>query len=66
MDEKTTLLLLVPIILVELALKIWALVDLVRRPRTRGPKAAWAVAIVCVSLFGWAAYFLFGRAEDGA
>ena len=40
------LLLLSPVILVELGLAIYALVDLVRRAKTRGPRWAWALGLV--------------------
>jgi hypothetical protein len=56
--------LLIPIILLELALMIFALVDLIKRPRTRGPKWVWAVVVICLNLFGPIAYFLFGRGEE--
>jgi len=56
--------LLAPLVLIQLGLLVAALVDLVRRPRTRGPKWAWGIAIVCVSTLGPLAYFLFGRAEE--
>lgn len=49
----------------ETALKVTALVDLARRPadEVRGPKAAWATAIVLVNSVGGVplAYFLVGR-----
>jgi hypothetical protein len=54
---------LVPIALLEIALLVIALVDLVRRERTRGPKWVWAIVIVVVNIFGPIAYLLFGR-ED--
>ena len=61
--DSTLILLTVPLLVAELALKIVALVNLYRRPATqvRGPKAAWAAAIVLVSTIGWASYFIFGR-----
>jgi hypothetical protein len=40
-----------------------ALVDLVRRERTRGPKWVWAVVIVLVNLIGPVVYLFFGREE---
>lgn len=64
--DTTLVLLVAPLVAAELALKIVALVSLYRRPaaEVRGPKAAWAAAILLVSLFGWASYFVFGRAES--
>jgi len=55
--------LLIPVILLELALMAVALVDLVRRERTRGPKWAWALVIVFINLVGPVLYLLLGREE---
>ncbi len=64
MDELVELIpLLVPILLVEIALLVIALVDLIRRERTKGPKWAWALAIVFIHLIGPIVYLLFGREE---
>jgi hypothetical protein len=60
---KALLPLLVPIVILELALLAIALVDLIRRKRTRGPKWAWALLIVLVNIIGPIAYLLFGREE---
>lgn len=38
--------LLIPVILIQLGLSIYALVDLKRRTKTRGPRWAWAVALI--------------------
>jgi phospholipase D-like protein len=54
---------LIPIILLQLALMIFALVDLIRRERTKGPKWLWALIIVFVNLIGPILYFIIGR-ED--
>ncbi len=56
--------LLIPVIVLELALMIFALIDLIKRPNTRGPKWVWAVIIIFFNLFGPIAYFLFGRGEE--
>jgi hypothetical protein len=55
--------LLAPLVVIQLALIILGLVDLVRRERTRGPKWAWALVIVLFSLIGPIVYFLLGREE---
>ena len=54
---------LIPIILLQLALMATALVDLVRRERTRGPKWVWALIIVFVNLIGPIIYLVLGREE---
>jgi Phospholipase_D-nuclease N-terminal len=59
----TYLPLLIPIILIELALLIFALVDLLRRERTKGPKWLWAVLIIFIQIIGPVLYLLVGREE---
>ena len=54
---------LLPIILLQIALMAVALVDLLRRERTRGPKWAWVLVILFVNLIGPVVYLLFGREE---
>jgi hypothetical protein len=54
---------LVPILLLQLALIIVALIDLARRERTRGPKWAWVLIIVLINFIGPIAYFVLGRQE---
>ncbi|MGA2490584.1 MAG: PLD nuclease N-terminal domain-containing protein [Anaerolineales bacterium] len=43
---------------------ITALVDLIRRQQTRGPKWAWVLVIVLINLLGPIIYFIAGRKED--
>jgi hypothetical protein len=54
---------LIPIIVLQLGLMIFALVDLVRREKTKGPKWLWALIIVFVNLIGPILYFILGREE---
>jgi hypothetical protein len=56
--------LLVPVILIQLGLMIVALVDLIRRAQTRGPKWVWALVIVLVNYIGPIIYFVAGRKEE--
>ena len=56
--------LLIPVILIELALLVTALVDLIRRPQTRGPKWAWVLVIVLINFIGPIIYFIFGRKDE--
>ncbi len=64
MDQIRELLpFLIPILILQLALMIFALVDLIRRERTKGPKWLWALIIVFVNLIGPILYFIVGR-ED--
>jgi len=56
--------LIAPLIVIQLGLMVAALVDLIRRQSTRGPKWAWGIAIVAFSILGPLAYFIFGRGEE--
>lgn len=55
--------LLIPIALLELGLMIAALVDVIRREKTKGPKWIWIIVVVVFNLFGPIVYFIFGRDE---
>ena len=55
--------LLIPVFLLQLALLVIALRDLVGRERTNGPKWAWVLIVVFVNIFGPVIYLLFGREE---
>jgi hypothetical protein len=55
--------LLIPVIVLQLGLQIWALVDLARREATNGPKWLWAVIIIAGELLGPVIYFIAGRKE---
>jgi hypothetical protein len=56
--------LLVPIFLVELVLMVIAILDLVRRQKTRGPKWVWALVIFFVQMIGPIVYLVMGREEE--
>jgi len=43
-------LLLSPLILIQLGMVIYALVDLARRTRTRGPRWAWVLGLIVTAL----------------
>jgi len=65
--ETELLLLLIPVVLGELALKVAALVSLSRAERVRGgSKLLWALGILLINLFGSLAWFLFGRDDRPA
>ncbi len=55
--------LLIPLLLLQLVLMVVALVDLVRREKTRGPKWLWAIIIVLGELLGPILYLIIGRIE---
>jgi hypothetical protein len=54
---------IIPLVLLQLTLMIVALVDLVRREKTRGPKWVWTLVIIFGELIGPIIYLIFGR-ED--
>ena len=55
---------LVPVILLDLGLVIFALRDLTRRDRVNGPKWLWALIIVLIQLVGPLLYFVIGRRDE--
>ena len=61
---KDLLPLLIPIILIQLGLMIAALVDLIKRSETQGPKWLWVVVIVFFNLVGPIVYFVVGRKDE--
>ena len=54
---------LIPIVLLQLGLMTFALVDLIRRERAKGPKWVWALVIIFVNLIGPIVYLVIGREE---
>lgn len=61
METSKLLMLLLPVLLIQLALMIFALVDLIKNPNTNGPKWMWGVIIVVVNILGPILYFVIGR-----
>ena len=55
--------LLIPIFLIQLALIVFAMADLLRRDNTRGPKWVWVLVILFVNMIGPIVYLLLGRDE---
>lgn len=56
--------LVAPLVVVQIGLMIAALLDFRQRKKTRGPRWAWVVIILFVSLIGPAIYFLYGREAE--
>ena len=52
---------LIPLLILELGLLIFALVDLLNRQEVRGDKLLWVVLIVFIGIIGPIVYFIFGR-----
>lgn len=59
------LLVLLPLILIDLGMVVYSIVDLYRPERRvrGGNKTVWLIVIVLVSTVGWLAYLLAGREE---
>ena len=55
---------LIPVLIIQLVLIVVALIDLVKREHTRGPKWIWALVILLVNLIGPIIYFVVGRKEE--
>ena len=56
---------LIPIILIELALAITALIHVLRHPTYRfGNKIIWVIIVLCIQIIGPIVYFVFGRGEE--
>lgn len=56
--------LLIPLVVVQLALLVIALIDLNKQVETRGPKWMWVLIIIFVNTIGPIVYFFFGRKEE--
>lgn len=52
---------LIPLLVLELGLLIFALVDLLNRQNVRGEKMLWVVLIIFIGIIGPVIYFIFGR-----
>ena len=56
--------LLVPVIIIQLGLIVAALVDLIKRSKTRGPKWLWVLIILIFGIIGPIIYFVIGREDE--
>ena len=63
MVDWVILAIVIPIAVVDLAIKAFAIYDLIKSfdKRSDVNKIGWLIAIALVNLFGWILYFLFGR-----
>jgi len=63
--DPRLLLALLPLVIIELALKIYSIVDLYKAERRvrGGNKLIWLLAILLVSTLGWLVYLIVGREE---
>ena len=68
MTEETMalMLVLIPIVIIELALMIVALLDLSKRQKVKGEsKLLWVLLIIFVNLIGPIVYLVWGRHGEG-
>lgn len=56
--------LLIPLFVIQLILMITALIDLIKRQKTKGPKWMWILIVVFVNTIGPIIYFVVGREEE--
>lgn len=56
--------LLIPVLIIELGLIVAALVDLMKRSKTRGPKWLWVLIIFLFGIIGPIVYFIAGREDE--
>jgi hypothetical protein len=54
----------IPVLIIQLVLIVIALIDLVKREHTLGPKWLWALIILFVNFIGPIVYFIVGRKEE--
>ena len=56
--------LLIPILIIQLGLMLVAILDLIKREKTRGPKRVWVLVILFVNFIGPIIYFVAGREDE--
>lgn len=66
MDTTTVILALIPIVLIQIGLQVYALYDIYRNGGARPPLPTWAWVLIIIlgELLGPILYFFFGRKED--
>jgi hypothetical protein len=64
--DPKLLLAVIPLVLIDLGMVIYCVVDLYRPDRRvrGGNKLVWLLVILLVSTFGWVVYLLVGREES--
>jgi hypothetical protein len=67
MDRFLDLLpLLIPLLLIQLSLQIYSIVDLIKREKVRfDNKLLWGAVIILFNVIGPVIYLVFGRSETG-
>ncbi|MFN4213593.1 PLD nuclease N-terminal domain-containing protein [Exiguobacterium sp.] len=62
-DPNMLLLILLPLLILQLVLLTFALIDLFKRSETNGPKWVWLLVIIFMNILGPIIYFLWGRTK---
>lgn len=55
---------IMPLLIIQVALILVALIDWIRTDETNGPKWLWLVVILCISMLGPVLYFVIGRRQQ--
>lgn len=56
---------LIPVIIIELALAIFALIHVLKHPNYRfGNKMIWIIVVLFIQIIGPIVYFVFGRGDE--
>ena len=64
LDWSKLLPLLIPILIIQIGLQIYALIDLSRQEQVRGSKLLWVLIIILGEIIGPIIYFIFARKEE--
>lgn len=62
--DRTQIALIIPVIILNLALLLTAIIDLARNWQTRKNPIIWLLVIIFINIFGPVIYLIFGRKED--
>ncbi|MDZ5671675.1 sigma Y negative regulator YxlE [Bacillus stercoris] len=54
---------ILPLIVLQLALAVFALISCIKEERTNGPKWMWVAIIVCINIIGPILFFTVGRKQ---
>ncbi|MBT2634097.1 PLDc N-terminal domain-containing protein [Pseudomonas sp. ISL-88] len=55
--------LILPLLILQLILAVFALINCIKEKRTNGPKWMWAAVIILINIIGPILYFTFGRKQ---
>lgn len=55
--------LIAPLLIIQILLTFFALIDWIKQEETRGPKILWLFIIIFVSMLGPVLYFVIGKKE---